>query len=86
MTNKKKRIIHAPRFKVETLKLAEKVGVAVVARQLSLHESQLYARRKTAKQERQQNQSTRTSQTEQAVGRAVKRLSPTSRKIESRLL
>jgi hypothetical protein len=28
MTSKKKRIIHSPEFKAETLKLAEKVGVA----------------------------------------------------------
>ncbi len=36
MTNKKKRIIHSPEFKAEALKLAEKVGVAAAARQLSL--------------------------------------------------
>ncbi len=42
MTNKKKRIIHSPEFKAEALKLAEKVGVVAVAKQLSLHESQLY--------------------------------------------
>lgn len=37
MTNKKKRIIHSPEFKAEAeaLKLAEKVGVAATARQLS---------------------------------------------------
>ncbi len=51
MTNKKKRIIHSPEFKAETLKLAEKVGVAAAARQLSLHESQIYAWRKTAKKD-----------------------------------
>ncbi len=28
MTNKNKRIIHSPEFKAETLKLAEKVGLA----------------------------------------------------------
>ena len=39
MTNKKKRILHSPEFKAEALKLAEKVGVAAAARQLSLHES-----------------------------------------------
>ena len=42
MTSKKKRIIHSPEFKAKTLKLAEKVGVAAAARQLSLHESQIY--------------------------------------------
>lgn len=49
MTKKKKRIIHSPEFKVETLKLAEKAGVAAAARQLSLHESQIYAWRKTVR-------------------------------------
>ncbi len=42
MTNKKKRIIHSSEFKAETLKFTEKVGVAAAARQLSLHESQIY--------------------------------------------
>ena len=46
MTSKKKRIIHSPEFKAETLKLAEKVGVAAAARQPSLHESQIYGWRK----------------------------------------
>ena len=49
MTSKKKRIIHSPEFKAETLKLAEKVGVAAAARQLSLHESQIYGWRKATK-------------------------------------
>ena len=49
MTNKKKRIIHSPEFKAEALKLAQRVGVAAAARQLSLHGSQIYALRKTAK-------------------------------------
>lgn len=39
MTSKKKRIIHYPEFKAETLKLAEKVGIAAAARQFSLYES-----------------------------------------------
>ena len=43
MTNKKKRIFHSPEFKAEDLKLAEKVGLAAAARQLGLHESQIYA-------------------------------------------
>ena len=42
MTNQKNRIRHATEFKAETLKLAEKVGVAEAARQLSLYESQIY--------------------------------------------
>ncbi len=48
MTNKKKRILHSPEFKAEALKLAEKVGVAATANQLSLHESQIYGWRKAA--------------------------------------
>ena len=49
MTSKKTRIIHSPEFKAEALKLAEKMGVAAAARQLSLHESQIYGWRKSAK-------------------------------------
>ncbi|WP_139137342.1 IS3 family transposase [Vibrio tasmaniensis] len=48
MTNKKKRILHSPEFKAEALRLAEKVGVAATAKQLSLHESQIYGWRKAA--------------------------------------
>ncbi|MGO2509744.1 MAG: IS3 family transposase [Vibrio hibernica] len=68
MTNKKKRIIHSPEFKAETLKLAEKVGVAAAARQLSLHESQIYAWRKTAKK------GTTTSQRELELAAEVAKL------------
>ncbi len=53
MTSKKKRIIHFPEFKAEALKLAEKVGVAVAARQFSLYESQIYGWRKAAKKKLQ---------------------------------
>lgn len=49
MKSKKKRIIHSPEFKAETLKLADKVGIAAAARQLSLHESQIYGWRKATK-------------------------------------
>ncbi|WP_394142135.1 IS3 family transposase [Vibrio chagasii] len=49
MTSKKKRILHSPEFKAETLKLAKKVGVVAAARQLSLHESQIYGWRKATK-------------------------------------
>ena len=64
MINKKKRIIHSPEFKAETLKLAEKVGVAAAARQLSLRESQIYAWRKN----------TTTSQREQELAAEVAKL------------
>jgi len=33
---------HSPKFRDEALKLAERIGVAAAARELSLHESQLY--------------------------------------------
>ncbi|EGR4458261.1 hypothetical protein PY199_002485 [Vibrio cholerae] len=39
MTNKKKRIIRSPQFKVEALKLSENVEVAAAASQLSLRKS-----------------------------------------------
>jgi transposase len=42
MATKKTRIKHAPEFKVEALKLAEKVGIAAATQQLSLYESQIY--------------------------------------------
>jgi transposase InsO family protein len=51
MTTKKTRIKHAPEFKAEALKLADKVGVAAAARQLSLYESQIYAWRKAVKKD-----------------------------------
>ena len=34
---------HSAEYKAEALKLAKEVGVARAARQLSLHESQLYS-------------------------------------------
>lgn len=70
MTNKKKRIIHSPEFKAEAeaLKLAEKVGVAATARQLSLHESQIYGWRKAVKKD------TTTSQREQELAAEVAKL------------
>lgn len=42
MTTKKTRKTHTAKFKAEALKLAERVGVAEAARQLKIHESQLY--------------------------------------------
>ncbi len=38
----KKRKQHSPEFLSEALKLAERIGVAAAARELSLYESQLY--------------------------------------------
>ncbi|KFK54201.1 transposase [Vibrio vulnificus] len=68
MTTKKTRIKHSPEFKVETLKLAEKVGVATAARQLSLHESQIYEGRKNSKK------GNNTSQREQELAAEVVKL------------
>ena len=41
-TTKKTRKQHTPEFRDEALKLAERIGVAAAARELSLYESQLY--------------------------------------------
>ena len=43
LTSKKPRKQHTPEFRSEALKLAERIGVAAAARELSLYESQLYA-------------------------------------------
>jgi transposase len=42
---------HSAEFKIEALGLAEQVGVSGAAKQLGLHESQLYAWRKKARYE-----------------------------------
>ena len=44
-TSKKPRKQHSPEFRSEALKLAERIGVAAAARELSLYESQLYGKR-----------------------------------------
>ena len=67
MTNKPRRK-HDPEFKAEALKLAEKVGVAAAARQLSLHESQIYGWRKAVKSD------TTTSQREKDLAAEVAKL------------
>lgn len=43
---------HSAEYKTEALKLAKEVGVARAARQLSLHDSQLYSWRKQAEHQR----------------------------------
>lgn len=48
-TSKKSRKQHTPEFRNEALKLAERIGVAAAARELSLYESQLYAWRSKLK-------------------------------------
>lgn len=62
-TSKKPRKQHTPEFRQEALKLAERMGVAAAARELSLYESQLYAWRSKLKNahsfsEREQEMST----------------------------
>ncbi len=42
---------HSPEFRSEALKLAERIGVAAAARELSLYESQLYAWRSKLQQQ-----------------------------------
>lgn len=41
-STRKPRKLHTPEFRDEALKLAERIGVAAAARELSLYESQLY--------------------------------------------
>lgn len=49
--SKKPRKQHTPEFRNEALKLAELIGVAAAARELSLYESQLYAWRSKQRQQ-----------------------------------
>ncbi len=58
--SKKPRKQHKPEFRNEALKLAERIGVAAAARELSLYESQLYAWR--SKQQQQMSSSERESE------------------------
>jgi transposase len=47
---------HSQQYKTEALALAELVGVAAAARQLNLHESQLYSWRGRARLDRQRSE------------------------------
>lgn len=58
--SKKPRKQHTPEFRQKTLKLAERIGVAAAARELSLYESQLYTWR--SKQQQQMTSSERESE------------------------
>ena len=49
MLPSKTRQRHSQQYKTESLALAEKVGVATAAKQLGLHESQLYSWRSKAR-------------------------------------
>lgn len=59
LTSKKPRKQHTPEFQLEALKLAERIGVAAAARELSLYESQLYAWRSKQQQQQQMTSSER---------------------------
>ena len=54
MSTKKIRKVHTAEFKAEALKLADKIGVAATARELKLHESQLYKKSATSQREAEQ--------------------------------
>ncbi len=56
-TSKTPRKQYTPEFRAEALKLAERIGVAAAARELSLYESQLYNWR--SKQQQQMTSSER---------------------------
>ncbi|MVF14962.1 transposase, partial [Ketobacter sp. MCCC 1A13808] len=47
---------YSPEFRREALALAEKIGVAEAAKQLGLHDSQLYSWRSKARSERDQSE------------------------------
>ena len=51
-TSKKPRKQYTPEFRNEALKLAERIGVAAAARELSLYESQLYTWRSKLQQQK----------------------------------
>ena len=57
---------YSPEFKTEALGLAEQVGVAGAAKQLGLHESQLYAWRKKARYEASRSETEKELATENA--------------------
>ncbi len=68
MTAKKTRKKHSPEFKAEALRLAAKTSVAAAAKELGLHESQLYQWRSTAAKQAS------TSQRESELATEVARL------------
>jgi len=58
---------YSAEFKAEALGLAEQVGVAGAAKQLGLHESQLYAWRKKARYEASQSETEKALAIENAM-------------------
>ncbi|MGP4531726.1 IS3-like element IS3 family transposase [Escherichia coli] len=71
-TSKKPRKQHSPEFRSEALKLAERIGVTVAARELSLYESQLYNWR--SKQQNQQTSSERELEMSTEIARLKRQL------------
>ncbi|EHP0911258.1 MULTISPECIES: IS3 family transposase [Escherichia] len=71
-TSKKTRKQHSPEFRSEALKLAERIGVAAAARELSLYESQLYNWR--SKQQNQQTSSERELEMSTEIARLKRQL------------
>lgn len=60
------RIRHSQEYKNEALALAERVGVAAAAKQLGLHESQLYSWRSNARLNRERGEAEQQLATENA--------------------
>ncbi len=71
-TTKKTRKKHTPEFRNEAMKLAERIGVAAAARELSLYESQLYNWR--SKQQQQATSSERESEQAAEIARLKRQL------------
>ncbi|ECC1658431.1 IS3 family transposase [Salmonella enterica subsp. salamae] len=71
-TTKKPRKQHTPEFRQEALKLAERIGVAAAARELSLYESQLYNWR--SKQQNQLSSSEREQEMSSEIARLKRQL------------
>jgi len=69
---KKPRKQHTPEFRQEAIKLAEHIGVAAAARELSLYESQLYNWR--SKQKNQATSSERESEQAAEIARFKRQL------------
>lgn len=69
---KKNRKQHTPEFRQEALKLAEHIGVAAAARELSLYESQLYNWR--SKHQNQATSSERESEQAAEIARLKRQL------------
>jgi len=63
---------YTPEFRHEALKLAERIGVAAAARELSLYESQLYAWR--SKQQSQHSSSEREQEMSTEIARLKRQL------------